>query len=431
MPAGVKIIRDWAFSSVEVKEVVLPEGLISIQEGAFANNGSLQKINLPESLNYIGDIALSCTRIGDTYIPKNVTHIGSAVFAYCHNIGRIEVDPANSKYMAEDNFLYTKDKKVLIQYVGMDTNIVIPDGVEKIGRCAFAAKNIMGELKFPKGLKEIEGDAFNSCHNLEEITIPSSVETIRGAAFAWCRNLRKVTVLSRKCFYGDAWDSNSANIFPEDAVLHGYEGSTLQEYAKINNREFVSLPMVIADISTNSWKYPYVKYAIENKLASGKEVDEFGNIVFDPDSKMTRAEFIQLLYNKEGKLEVTYESVFRDVPENKWFTKAIVWGYQNNLVSGKDGVFDVNGDITREEVATILYKYATNLKKYDTAGAADLSGYEDANAISSWAVNNMKWAIQHNIMKGRGTKIAARDKASRAECITMLVNFIKEYEKSE
>lgn len=433
IPASVKVIGEWALSHIDVKELVLPEGIISLKEGAFANNHSLQRINFPESLTYIGEIALAGAGIADVYIPKSVTNIGSAAFANCHSMEKIVVDPANTKYMTEEGFLYTKDKKLLLQYVGKKTNVTISEGVEKIDRSAFSSKFTMKELKLPQGLKEIELDAFISCSGLEEITIPASVEAIGGDAFNWCGNLKRVTVLSKNCCYGDEWHNNSDGVFPKEAVLYGYTDSTLQEYAKVNNREFVSIDdqTIIADISMNSWQYPYVKYAVENNLASGKGTDESGNAIFDPESKMTRAEFIQLLYNKEGKKEVTYEGIFSDVPENKWFAKAIVWGYKNNLVSGKDGIFDVNGNITREEVATILYKYAANLKKYDTTGVADLSGYEDADAISGWAVNNMKWAIQYNVMKGRGSKIAARDNASRAECITMLINFINAYEKSE
>ncbi len=184
-----------------------------------------------------------------------------------------------------------------------------------------------------------------------------------------------------------------------------------------------------ADVKENSWQFTYVKFAVENNLMAGKGKDAEGNIIFDPDKNMTRAEFVQTLYNKEGKPAVTYTDKFTDVPENAWFAKAIIWASDNGIVAGKGDKFDVNGNITREEVATILCKYATNYKQYDTSGRASLDAYEDKATISNWAVNNMSWAINYGVMKGRGALLAPRDNASRAECATMLKNFMDAYEK--
>ncbi len=184
-----------------------------------------------------------------------------------------------------------------------------------------------------------------------------------------------------------------------------------------------------ADVKENSWQFAYVKFALENNLMAGKGKDAEGNIIFDPDKNMTRAEFVQTLYNKEGKPAVTYTDKFTDVPESAWFAKAIIWASDNGIVAGKGDKFDVNGNITREEVATILCKYATNYKQYDTSGRASLDAYEDKATISNWAVNNMSWAINYGVIKGRGTKLAPRDKATRAECATMLKNFLDAYEK--
>ncbi len=433
VPVGVETIRIYAFCQNPVKEVVLPEGLVRIEDDAFGG-AQLEKINLPESLEYIAQNALRGTNITELAIPRNVKYIGNNALGQNKKLEKLTVSEANAYYVVEDNILYTKDKKELLYCVGNRESIVINSKVEKIGTQAFYGMTNLREVTLPEGLKEIGQAAFGECWNLREITIPQSVERVKLHAFTSCMYMQKVTVLSKACVLEAQQSMGGDLLFTSTAVLYGYDGSTLEEYAKTYNRNFVSLgeaPLVIADVSTKSWQYPYVKYAIENKLASGKGMDALGNVLFDPESKMTRAEFIQLLYNKEGKPEVAYESIFNDVPEGKWFTKAIVWGYKNNLISGKKGIFDVNGNITREEVATILYKYAANYKKYDTTGAADLSGYEDVEEISSWAVNNMKWAIQYNVMKGRGSKIAPSDNATRAECITMLINFINEYEKSE
>jgi len=182
-----------------------------------------------------------------------------------------------------------------------------------------------------------------------------------------------------------------------------------------------------ADVKETDWEYPFVEFVYDHNIMAGKGKTAEGKIIFDPDNYMTRAEFVQTLYNKEGKPAVIYTDTFTDVPEGQWYTNAILWASQNGIVAGKGDKFDISGKITREEVATILYKYATNYKKYDTTGRASLDAYEDTESISSWAVNNMKWAIHYGIMKGRGNVLAPKDNASRAECATMLKNFMDAY----
>ncbi len=182
-----------------------------------------------------------------------------------------------------------------------------------------------------------------------------------------------------------------------------------------------------ADVKETDWEYPFVEFVYDHNIMAGKGKTAEGKIIFDPDNYMTRAEFVQTLYNKEGKPAVNYKATFTDVPEGQWYTNAILWASQNGIAAGKGDKFDISGKITREEVATILYKYATNYKKYDTTGRASLDAYEDTERISSWAVNNMKWAIHYGIMKGRGNVLAPKDNASRAECATMLKNFIDAY----
>lgn len=183
-----------------------------------------------------------------------------------------------------------------------------------------------------------------------------------------------------------------------------------------------------SDVKVNGWEFPYVKFALDYSLMGGKGTGNDGKVIFDPSKNMTRAEFVQALYNKEGKPAVSYTNVFSDVPADKWFTNAIMWAYQNNIVKGKEGKFDVSGNITREEMATILYKYAANYKKYEVEVGATLEGYTDVSSISSWATKNIEWAIWCGVMKGKGTQIAPRDYATRAECATMLRNFIMAYE---
>lgn len=145
-------------------------------------------------------------------------------------------------------------------------------------------------------------------------------------------------------------------------------------------------------------------------------------VIFDSVGKITRAEFVQVLYNMEKTPEVVYKEIFTDVKNNKWYTNAITWAYDNDIVRGKGDVFDVNGKITREEAVTILRKYAV-FKGYSDAASGDVSVFEDHTLISTWAVDNMRWAVGNKIMNGKGSIIDPLGNASRAECAAILKNF--------
>lgn len=180
------------------------------------------------------------------------------------------------------------------------------------------------------------------------------------------------------------------------------------------------------DVNDTDWYYQYVSYVVENNFMSGKENTEAG-IVFDPLSSITRAEFVQALYNKEGKPEVTITTSFSDVTADDWYAKAVSWAEAKGVVKGKGEYFDVNAPITREEVATVLYQYAEKLMKYSVVGSTELTSFTDAATVSSWATGKMQWAIHHGVMAGKGKLIAPQAPATRAECATMLKNFMTAY----
>ncbi len=207
------------------------------------------------------------------------------------------------------------------------------------------------------------------------------------------------------------------------------DGSGVMVQCKVKVIEQVSEQTYhFADVLDGTWQYNVAKHAVMSGLMKGKSNSADGLIIFDPNNNMTRAEFVQTLYNKEGKPAVNYVATFKDVPSGQWYTNAILWAAQNNIVAGKGEIFDVTGKITRQEMATILYKYAANFKGYETAGRIGFDGYVDASSISSWATENMKWALHYGIMKGQGTKLAPQANATRAECAAMLKNFMDIYE---
>ena len=174
------------------------------------------------------------------------------------------------------------------------------------------------------------------------------------------------------------------------------------------------------DVKENDWFYEAVSYAVENGLMSGMSED-----IFAPNTPLTREMLAVVLYNVEGQPESTEANTFTDVKGDMWYTDAILWTNANGIVAGYDnGAYGVGDLITREQFATILYRYA-QFKGYDTTqGGMAVREFSDYESISDYARTAMAWAVNAGIMGGMddGT-LMPQGKATRAEAATMLMNF--------
>ena len=153
--------------------------------------------------------------------------------------------------------------------------------------------------------------------------------------------------------------------------------------------------MPFTDVAENAWYYDAVEYVYNHKLMNGTKTD-----VFAPERTLTRAMLVTILYRMAGSPEVTIDNPFADVPAGQWYTEAVLWGYENNIVKGlKADKFGPDSDVTREQMVTFLYRYAA-YAGYDMTVKADLSAYQDADTVSGYAVDAFAWAIGAGIVNG-------------------------------
>ena len=190
---------------------------------------------------------------------------------------------------------------------------------------------------------------------------------------------------------------------------------------------------IFEDVKDGDWYVKAVQYVYDRKIMSGK------GSVFGANDKIKREEFTQLLYNHIGKPDVTGENPFGDVEGDKWYANSVLWAKQNNIAAGKGTdkqgktIFGVGQNITREEMAVMLYKYAKlrGYKLETSAGIAD--GFKDTDKISTWSKEAMEWAITQGIMSGKGAAGAPKSEfsldpqgnATRAECASMVKNLLE------
>ena len=152
-----------------------------------------------------------------------------------------------------------------------------------------------------------------------------------------------------------------------------------------------------------------------------------GKVLIAPNANISRAEFVQVLYQYAGKPEVSYSSKFSDVAESAWYAKAVIWASDNGIIAGKgNGLFDPSGAASREQIALMLYKFAI-YKQLDVeimgGTQTTIDNFEDASKVSSWAKDALNWALAYGIMSGKGTKLDPSGQARRSEFAAMLYQF--------
>lgn len=170
------------------------------------------------------------------------------------------------------------------------------------------------------------------------------------------------------------------------------------------------------------WAESYIDYVAELGLMNGVTEDEFA-----PDNSLTRAMLVAILYRAAGSPDVNKSIPFGDVSAEDYFASAVIWAQQNGIVSGmSEDMFAPDQPITREQIATIIYRYAIYMG-YDVSVGADTNilSYTDAESISEYAVEAIAYAVGSGLMKGKTeSTINPGDEATRAEIAAILQRFL-------
>ena len=181
--------------------------------------------------------------------------------------------------------------------------------------------------------------------------------------------------------------------------------------------------MPFSDVSNSAWYQKDVQYVYDNGIMNGVE-----NTAFAPDDMTTRAMVVTMLYRIDRASATGAENSFSDVPSGRWYSEPINWAAANGIVDGiGDGLFAPDNVINREQMATIMHRYAV-YKNYDVSKANDLAQYSDMNSVSSWAVTSMSWANGQGLITGITiTTLEPQGTATRAQVAAILTRFIRGY----
>ena len=176
--------------------------------------------------------------------------------------------------------------------------------------------------------------------------------------------------------------------------------------------------MPFTDVKPGDWFYSAVEFVYSRGMMAGTSATAFA-----PRTPTSRAMVVTILYRLDGSPQAG-EAGFPDVAGNQWYTKAVAWASQNGIVKGYgDGRFGPQDNITREQMAAILHRYA-QYKGLDLSASGDLSGFTDAGKVSGYAVEEMSWAVGAGLITGKdGNRLDPQGQASRSEAAAILMRF--------
>ncbi len=176
------------------------------------------------------------------------------------------------------------------------------------------------------------------------------------------------------------------------------------------------------DVKQADWFYAGVKFANEHALFQGTAAD-----TFSPDAPMTRGMLVTVLWRLDGKPAAAAAGRFADVAPAAYYAEAVAWASEQGVVNGIDAThFAPENEVTREQIAAILYRYAEK-KGMNTQNRADLSVFPDAAQVSAYAKDALAWANAEGLVKGMAQSgrdyLAPQGHATRAQVATILARY--------
>ena len=174
------------------------------------------------------------------------------------------------------------------------------------------------------------------------------------------------------------------------------------------------------DVKTGDWFYEAVQYVYDKGMMTGVSADRFA-----PASTTTRGMIVTILYRLENEPAVSGGSAFTDVESGAWYADAVAWAAANDIVNGTSATtFAPNSPITREQMATMLYRFAQYKGMDAVTLQENLTGYPDGGQVSDYAIPAMNWAVGQGLIAGmeNGT-LVPQGSATRAQVATILMRF--------
>ncbi len=199
----------------------------------------------------------------------------------------------------------------------------------------------------------------------------------------------------------------------EDGRIDALLGGSCTVKLADNRKEF-------DDVTAGVWYDGAVDFASSRELFVGVSESAFA-----PELPMSRGMLATVLWRLENEQDADVTGAFTDVEDGTWYTEGVAWASQHGIVEGYDGKFAPNSDVTREQLATMLWRYAKDLG-LDVTASDDLDAFADGDAVSGYASDAVKWAVGAGLIQGMdGGRLDPAGDATRAEVAMILQRMVR------
>ena len=202
-------------------------------------------------------------------------------------------------------------------------------------------------------------------------------------------------------------------------ITECYEGSVIVPVTGTGEIVIVDNTKTFNDVAGSDWYSEYVTFVTAREIFNGT-----GSGNFAPNETMNRAMLAQVLYNFARGAKAGDGTAFADVSASDWFNAAVGWAYEHGVVTGYGGTFGAQNNITRQDMATILYRYAKQAG-YDVSKTASLDRFSDAGSVADYAVDAMRWAVGMGLIEGSNGKLNPTGNATRAQVAAIMTRFVR------
>ncbi len=481
--------EDNFYACEKLSEVVLPAGLRILGDGSFGSCTLLEKIQLPASLIKLNSGTFSgCSELKHIEIPEKVTSIGSSCFAGCENLTELEL-PVELQTIGDSCFAGCNGLEAIKLPVGLQsigsyafactgiTELSVPQTVTSWGDCPIGVTRgdrgyvydtsrtyaiyFAGDLPewegmygyglpnmtnlycyFPRDnttwMEDLrylmDGPAFFRIHWLAaDVSLPESLELTVGCK----QQLTEAVQPAEDPNLPLTWSSSDETVVQVDetGMLTGVAPGTAVITASAGGGAYSARCRVTVlegsaphyeDVPEDAWYYEAVQYTSEHGLFQGITETKFG-----PHITMTRGMLVTVLYRLEGEPAVDGQTQpFTDVDAGRYYGDAITWAANSGVVNGvTDTRFAPEAAVTREQMVTVLYRYA-GLEGADVTAKADLESFPDHDQVKPYARDAFSWAVGAGIIQGNSnggvTTLSPRNSATRAQVAAVLMRYLEQ-----